>query len=269
MAQAFDGDVTTLDSSPVGATGFCWSGAVDAARAAWIGGTWLLKYGELLPGGLVKLLAFFDGPKEQRDVFQTSEAAASDQFVLELGMGRGRLALQLFLSGATVIGVELAGERFGMAVSAAERLAHRLPEDFEISRRSSDAVRIKRQDSPKGSLCEIRLGNFFNSLRKQEVQAATMVVCQVFLPPPTWSRVRELLDQTRPGCRLVMYEDLRRVWEGTGQACPFVHIGSPLLSCSWAPEKGHRFHCYERRDGHCVPERWHAGTEHQTRVEDD
>ena len=32
-------------------------------------------------------------------------------------MGRGRAALQLFLGGATVIGVELASERFGLAIN--------------------------------------------------------------------------------------------------------------------------------------------------------
>ncbi|CAK8986874.1 unnamed protein product [Durusdinium trenchii] len=36
---------------------FAWSGFVDAAKAAWIGGTQLLTYGELLPAGTQKALA--------------------------------------------------------------------------------------------------------------------------------------------------------------------------------------------------------------------
>merc|ERR1711879_880038 len=162
--------------------------------------------------------------------------------------GRGRVALQLFLSGATVIGVELAGERYGLAVAALERLCHRLPDHFEISRRTSDSVRIKRRGGPKGALLEVRLGNFFTAVSKEEVRAATLVVCQVFMPPPTWPRVKTLMDSTHVGCRVLMHEDLRKVWEGSGQACPFTHLGSPALACSWAPDKGHRFHCYKRKE---------------------
>lgn len=65
-----------------------------------------------------------------------NEVAHGCQVILELGMGRGRCALQLFLHNATVLGllfgrisvaqgVELCFERYGKALEQMERLAHR------------------------------------------------------------------------------------------------------------------------------------------------
>lgn len=167
-------------------------------------------------------------------------------------MGRGRMALQLFLSGATVIGVELASERFKLAVAAFERLAHRSPDHFEISKSTPAAIRIRRRGGPKGSICEVRLGNFFDVVSSAEVSAATLIFLQVCLPPPTWPRVRRLCSDTTPGCKMLTYEDLERIWRGEGGAsgsssepCPFTATGTPRLACSWAPKTGHRFYCYE------------------------
>jgi len=170
---------------------------------------------------------------------------AHRQLALELGMGRGRLAMQLFLNGATVIGVELASERYGLAVSAMERLAHRCPDSFEITKRSAQAVRIKRNGGWKGSICEVRLGSFMDAVPIKEVEAATLVFVQVCLPPPVWPRVKAFLSQTSPGCRLLTFENLRQVWGNIGHF-PFAELGRPVLSCSWGQDKGHTFYCYER-----------------------
>mmetsp|Transcript_62158 Transcript_62158/g.103237 ORF Transcript_62158/g.103237 Transcript_62158/m.103237 type:complete len:527 (-) Transcript_62158:100-1680(-) len=267
LSQAYDED-PNLEGTACGASGFRWSGMVDAAHAAWIGGTQLLRYGEILPGGGAKAIAWLlsDGELPTADAsssagpppsFLGDHSDSGRQLVLELGMGRGRLALQLFLSGATVIGVELASERYGLAVAALERLVHRFPEDFEISKRTAEALRVRRRGGPKGAICEIRLGSFFDMVSPDEMAAATMVFFQVFLPPPTWPRVRNLYSSISPGCRVLSYENLRRIWSGEGglplevtiaKPFPFIELGSPLLACSWAPGAGHRFHCYK-----CVP----------------
>eukprot|EP00411_Alexandrium_monilatum_P090817 CAMPEP_0175743722 /NCGR_PEP_ID=MMETSP0097-20121207/57182_1 /TAXON_ID=311494 /ORGANISM="Alexandrium monilatum, Strain CCMP3105" /LENGTH=447 /DNA_ID=CAMNT_0017052057 /DNA_START=11 /DNA_END=1350 /DNA_ORIENTATION=- len=260
LAQAYDESIEVVQRPLPGVSGFRWTGVMDAAQAAWIGGTRMLRYGELLPGGLARAFDVLldsegGGASDASDGAATGSGAAasaadrlenlaSGQLVLELGMGRGRAALQLFLSGATVIGVELANERYGLAVAALERLAHRCPEQFEISRRTSQAVRIRRVGGPKAAICEVRLGNFFDAVTGEEVEAATMVLLQVCLPQPAWPRLRSLLLHTQAGCRILMYEDLRKMWEGLN--FPFESLGGPRLACSWAPERGHRFHCYQR-----------------------
>mmetsp|Transcript_45996 Transcript_45996/g.92772 ORF Transcript_45996/g.92772 Transcript_45996/m.92772 type:complete len:424 (-) Transcript_45996:47-1318(-) len=260
LAQAYDESIELVQRPLPGVSGFRWTGVMDAAQAAWIGGTRMLRYGELLPGGLARGLdAMLEGEgggasdasecaaSGSGDATSSREClrgAASGQLALELGMGRGRVALQLFLSGATVIGVELANERYGLAVAALERLAHRCPEQFEISRRTSQAVRIRRVNGPKAAICEVRLGNFFDVVTGEEVEAATLVFLQVCLPQPAWPRLRSLLLHTQANCRILMYENLRKMWEG--ENFPFESLGNPHLSCSWNPERGHRFHCYQR-----------------------
>lgn len=242
------------DDEGAGATGFRWTGVVDAAHAAWIGGTRLLRYGEILPGGAARGLECLLGDRAN-EAANSDAGIARNQLCLELGMGRGRLALQLFLSGATVIGVELASERYKLAVGALERLAHRCPEQFEISRRTAEAIRIRRKGGPKGAICEVRHGNFFDVVSADEVNAATLIFLQVCLPPPTWPRVRELIDTAGAGCKILSYEDMERMWKGDGGASgsrsesfPFTAIGAPRLACSWAAKKGHRFYCYECPD---------------------
>ncbi|CAK0841342.1 unnamed protein product [Prorocentrum cordatum] len=218
----------------------------DAAHAAWIGGTKLLQYGELLPGGAAKALAVLAAGARPARGDATGATAGLGQLVLELGMGRGRLALQLFLSGATVIGVELASERYGLAVAAMERLAHRSPEDFEIVHRGAQSVRLRRCGGPKSALYEVRLGSFFDVVTDEEIGVATLVFLHVSLPPPTWSRVRGLVARTRAGCRLLAYEDLAAMWERQPDAPPLTAARGVQLACSWAPEEGHRFLLCER-----------------------
>lgn len=247
LMQAYDEGGPDADSSSEVAansatSGFRWTGMFDAAQAAWIGGTKLLKYGELLPGGVSKAASLLV-PENGQEC--KAELRFHGQRALELGMGRGRLALQLFLSGATVIGVELASERYGIAVAAFERMCHRSSEHFEISKRTAEAIRVRRRGGPKGSICEFRLGSFFDAISEAEVMAATLIFCQVCLPPATYTRVRTLLSCIHDGCRVLMYEDMQKIWKGHGDM-PFTLVATPLLSCSWEPERGHRFFVYER-----------------------
>jgi len=246
LGEAYDDDAQRVTRQTAGGVGFRWTGVMDAAHAAWIGGTRLLRYGELLPGGAARALEIMNS--RSREDGLVSPQRLDQELVLELGMGRGRLALQLFLAGATVVGVELAAERYGMAVSALERLAHRRPDQFEISRRCAEAIRIRKIGGPRGALCEFRLGSFFDVVTTEEMAAATIVFAQVCLPSPVWPRVRAMFEHLQAGCRVLSYEDLEKVCEGSyGQwDCPFKLVDSPYLACSWAPEKGHAFHYYER-----------------------
>mmetsp|Transcript_34307 Transcript_34307/g.80232 ORF Transcript_34307/g.80232 Transcript_34307/m.80232 type:complete len:454 (+) Transcript_34307:120-1481(+) len=240
-------------------SGFKWTGIMDAAQAAWIGGTQLLKYGELLPGGVAKAVDFLVGCSGAPDAH-----SCSSQLILELGAGRGRLALQLFLMGAAVIGVELASERYGLAISAMERLAHRLPEDFSITKRTSQVIRLGRRSGPRGAVCEVRLGNFLNKVADGEIAAATLVFCQVCMPPAVYPSVRSFMEKLQVGCRVLMFERMESIWGK--KPCPFKSLGEVALACTWESQKGHRFFCYEKLD---MPADTSAAVEATTPPEDD
>lgn len=241
LAQACDEDPQGIHARAQ-ASKFAWSGVVDAAKAAWIGGTELLSYGELLPAGTEKALAVMAPglhlPKRQHEV------------ALELGCGRGRAALHLFLAGATVLGVELALERYNKTIENIERLAHRCPDAFRVDFQNSKARLIctDTTSAKYNSVLELRYGDFFQLVEQEEIVAATLIFLQVRLPSGSWPRVRSLLDATSPGCRVLTQQDLREVYRGANPPFPFRDIGSPILACTWAPYEGHRFHCYERLD---------------------
>eukprot|EP00435_Cladocopium_sp_Y103_P020052 s1390_g4.t2 len=139
---------------------------------------------ELLPAGTEKALAVmapglhFESPARQRH----------HEVALELGCGRGRAALHLFLAGATVLGVELALERYSFAVEAMQRLAHRCPEAFRVSFQTSKAWQEVLQArlisaAPTGaakynSFLEVRQGDFFQLVDREEIAAATLIFLQ-------------------------------------------------------------------------------------------
>lgn len=165
-------------------------------------------------------------------------------------MGRGRVALQLFLSNVSVVGVELAGERYGLAVAALERLTHRCAHEFEIARKGNNGeiIRIRRRhEGPEGAFCEELRGNLFEVTPNEAACSASLVFLHVCLPSAVWPEVCRLLSKLRDGCRILMYDDLMKIW-ANGQredgSFPFMDLGELQLACTWG--RHHRFHCYER-----------------------
>lgn len=225
---------------PGGGTPFQWSSMKDAARAAWVGGTDLLRYWEILPGGAAKALA------------RLREGASNrPALALELGMGRGRLAMQIFLSGASVIGVEFGSERYQRAVAASERLAHRRPEAFAVSKAHTplgQRVQLQRllHGTWTGAIYEARKGDFFHVLNDSEIKSATIVVLQVQIPVNARQRIRDVLSRTSEGCRLLSRVDLTEIWE-PGEFFPFTSLGKCRVSTSWAPIRGHDMFLWEKQ----------------------
>lgn len=244
LSLAYDEDAGNeggnLDISSVQLSGFCMTGLMDAAQAAWIGGTEMLSYGELLPGGVARVLGLLTGGCSRNDGHPDVR-----QFVLELGMGRGRVALHLFLAGATVIGVEMCRERFDVAVAAMERLAHRQPSRFEIAHRTSQVVRLCQRGGSTGGLFEARLGNFFELVSTEEFGVASLVFLHVRIPLAVRRGVRHLAAKISAGCRIVSYEDLGHCWQ-PDEIATVRHLCALLLACSWNPTTGHTFHIFER-----------------------
>lgn len=219
--------------------GYRWCTHLDVAQASWIGGTDLLWYGEILPRGAARAFARLGqgAPKFMRPAL-----------ALELGMGRGRIAMQLFLGGASVIGFEMGSDRYARGKTAIERLVSRRPDSFEVVQSNSSNIQIRRC---RTSICaprtfEARYGNFFKMVEKEEVEAATIIVLHVRLPEFCWSSVRSLLSTTTAGCRIVTSEDLRKIWGK--RIFPFKLLGPCRASCSWARAEGSVFWLWERED---------------------
>eukprot|EP00971_Amphidinium_carterae_P018595 366781-Amphidinium_carterae.1 len=166
------------------------------------------------------------------------------ELALEMGMGRGRVALQLFLTGASVVGVELIADRYALAVAALSVLLERYPERFQLDWRSDASMRIQ---SITDSLhfCEFRHGDFFQVVTEQELASASLAFIQVCMPPSLWQALRARIGCLSKGCRILSFEYL-------GRLCPadepplLSHLASPCLPCTWSPQRGHVFHCYRR-----------------------
>lgn len=243
LALAYDEDPQSVRRTPQQSR-FAWTGVMDAARAAWIGGTQLLQYGELLPAGTEKALALM---APGLHFLPQGMPGRNHEVALELGMGRGRVGLHLFLAGATVLGVELAWQRFSLAAEASDRLSHRCPDLFSMSFLDAK-FRLLRVGGPPHAFLEARHGDFLKLVTPEEVSAATLIFLHVCLPTASWPSLRQFLQLCQPGCRVLSYEDLRNIWKGQKGDFPFQDIATPALACSWAAEEGHRFYCYQRRD---------------------
>lgn len=215
--------------------GYRWCTHFDVAQASWIGGTDLLHYGEIMPCGAAHALARLRHGAPDRPTL-----------ALELGMGRGRLAMQLFLGGASVIGVELGSDRYARGKAAIQRLASCQPDVFEMVQANSVTTQIRRHRTSiyATATFDARYGNFFKVVDREEVQAATLIVLHVRLPEFCWSSVRSLLSMTTAGCRVLTSEDLRQVWGK--RTLPFKLLGPCRASVSWARVDGDIFWLWER-----------------------
>lgn len=237
LEEAYD---ETIDAPlPGDGDPFQWSSMKDAARAAWAGGTSLLRYWEVLPRGAAKALARL-----------REDAPNRPALALELGMGRGRLAMQIFLSGASVIGVEFGAERYHRAVAACERLAHRRPELFMISKAQSatgPTVLLQNMLPGKwgGASYKACRGDFCSVLSNSEIQSATLVILQVQIPQNSRHRICNVLSLISEGCRVLSRSDLTEIWQ-PGEFFPFKSLGTCKVATSWAPIRGHEMYIWEK-----------------------
>lgn len=218
---------------------FQWSSMKDAARAAWAGGTSLLRYDEVLPRGAAKALARLREGAPDRPAL-----------ALELGMGRGRLAMQIFLSGASVIGVEFASERYQRAVAASERLAHRRPEVFAVVKaQASTRQTLQLQNVLPGpwggAVYEARRGDFFQELSDLEIKSATLAILQVHIPENCRQKICDLLSKLSRGCRILTRLNLIDIWQ-SGDDFPLRSLGRCRVVTSWAPVRGHSMYLWEK-----------------------
>uniref|UniRef100_A0A7S1RH89 Uncharacterized protein n=1 Tax=Alexandrium catenella TaxID=2925 RepID=A0A7S1RH89_ALECA len=234
-----------------------------------------LTYGEIHRDGLTKLL----GPRGLGLPDRKSRC------LLELGSGRGRLALQAFLQFPelhTVVGVELVGSRHRLAVAAARRLQESLPVRFRFEA-SEDAhevaavdsgsqregnVRLLEGEGKSTRRCELRMADL-SELPNEDLKAADAILLEVVMPPGPGvgdahlrlcSRLAEFCQH---GSVIAAYEDLHSLWRALPQGapeCPFhkLEFCDGGFATTWSPV-GHHFHgfvCDRERLPSVAPGTW-------------
>mmetsp|Transcript_35099 Transcript_35099/g.64156 ORF Transcript_35099/g.64156 Transcript_35099/m.64156 type:complete len:409 (-) Transcript_35099:27-1253(-) len=236
-----------------------------------------LLYGELLPEGVARLAeALFLGRGEVSGP------------LLELGMGTGKAALQLFLSlRRDVYGVELAPSRWALADLAIQKLAETVPERFRYELVGEGAARL--HDLSAGVVCDLVCGSLFDTPTSL-VTSASSVVLEVCLPKEAQRLAAGLLQHCSSGCRVVCYAPLHGFVEGCRLApvSPRLHqgaidktptfanvlgdcAGGLRLPTSWK-DIGHGFAFYElAASAEAAQEAWTglAGHQHADRVDID
>ena len=205
-------------------------------------------FGEVLPAGVEKLL----------DAHHLNAATAS--VVYELGLGFGRLALQVALQWPhlkAIIGAELhpvraqacflALRNFALMHADRCRIAFSPPaEDFQPpahflpSRAQSVSVRFDHTDRR----ISFRRQNLFDLL-PETVAQADIIIAAVALTPLTRTYFCKTISKMRTGARILTYESLELLFLNADLFMPFVPIAPcETYAVSWSPTFGHGFCLY-------------------------
>jgi len=202
-----------------------------------------LLYGELLPEGVTLLMeALF---AEREDVSGP---------ILELGMGTGKAALQLFLSlHRDTHGVELAPSRWALADDALKRLAEFAPSRFRYEAAGESASRLL--DLEFNATCDIICGSLLDT-PVDILASASAIVLEVCLPKEVQRLACAMLQNCNVGCRVVCYAPLhglvdrcrlapvRSAAQGRVPGSMGDGVGGLCLPASWK-DIGHGFAFYE------------------------
>lgn len=195
-----------------------------------------LLYGELLPRGINKAMV------------QERLCGADAKVVYELGMGIGKVAMQVFLQFpnlSRVYGVELSAARFSMAVTSAVSLVKALPEEFELTA-LEPGRRVQVRSRATGGVLDMEVGNL---LATQNMEAADIVLLETDLAASIYHDLCKLLRQMKRGARAFTYLDLRKIW--TAGPFPFrqLDINRPIsdrYATSWSVNRGHHFFLWSK-----------------------
>jgi len=197
-----------------------------------------LLYGEMLPDGVSKAL----------HMDRLGGALADGSVVLELGMGGGTVAAQIFFQCQKVrhvLGVELVRSRYQIAEAALQRLATEDSTCYRIREKSS-GQQVSLEEVKTGRLLECRCADFF-AMGLDLSKKTDVIFFAVNIPCKLFPDLCQRLSTAKEGCRLFTYHRLDAIWWSQEQ-CPFhqVEVNVPdtdTFSTSWSPQ-GYRFYVY-------------------------
>jgi len=247
LTQAFGADKIGETGYEIAAARCCSDEEKAAARQR---GSSLL-YGELLPDGVSKALqpSWLGG------------ALGPQSIVLELGMGSGKVALQVFLqcqNTSCVLGIELVPSRYAIAEGALRHLAEVMPHQYRVSKCVLGQLIIVEETTTSRKI-EFRCADFF-SLGLDLCEYSDVVFFAVHIPCKLFPQLCQRLARAKHGCRLFTYHALDTIW-WVSEVCPFFkcEVNVPetdTFSTSWSPQ-GYRFHVYicdRSREPEILPE---------------
>jgi len=198
-----------------------------------------LLYGEMLPDGVSKAL----------HISRLGQALCdSGAVVLELGMGSGTVAMQIFLQCKAVrqvLGVELVRSRYEIAEVAVQRLAGTEKATYRICQ-SSAGSQVVLEEAATGRRLDCRCADFF-SLGLDLTQTSDVIFFAVNIPCKLFPELCKRLAKAKDGCCLFAYHRLDTIW-WSDEPCPFHQVEanipeSDTFSTSWSPQ-GFRFYVY-------------------------
>jgi hypothetical protein len=199
-----------------------------------------LLYGELLPDAVTKSL-------QATHLGGALSGNENNGLILELGMGSGKVALQMFLqclSARRVFGVELVTSRFQLAEKALKHFTGIRPELVVTKESPGDHLCI--QESSSGRLLEFWRADFFDT-GLHLVTECDIIFFAVNIPCRLFPQLCQRLATAKDGCRIFTYHTLADIW-WTTVPCPFHQVDanipeSDMFSTSWSPQ-GFKFYVY-------------------------
>lgn len=197
-----------------------------------------LLYGEMLPDGVSK--AFLPA--------RLGDALTGDDIVLELGMGSGKVAVQIFLqcrAAKHVLGVELVPSRYAIAEMALQRLVAALPHNFRTCVCKTGEL-ICLEEIATGRKVEFRCGDFF-AMGLDICERSSVIFFAVNIPCKLFPHLCKQLSKAKEGCRLFTYHPLDAIW-WVQDPCPFRQCEENVaetdtFATSWSPQ-GFKFYVY-------------------------
>jgi len=163
--------------------------------------------------------------------------------VYDLGMGLGKVAMQVFLQFPNlnrVYGIELCVARYTLAVKAMKELVSICSSKYFISS-EVEGKSIQLKSLSEERFLEFECGNFFDI---KGIETVDIVLFETDVPQDSYVLLSNLMHRMKEGSRTLTYLDLKKTW-----ACPpfplrQLSINTSLSDrypTSWSVHRGHHF----------------------------
>lgn len=188
-----------------------------------------LLFGELLVSGTMRV---FD--------LQHLDADTA-KIVVDLGMGLGKLLIQLYLQHVGIkklVGIELSSSRYEKGRNALKHMS------FRIDDKDTAIKAVDKQDR----VIEFYEGDLFTC---HETFDADIVVLETHFPKTSWMKLCTFISNMKSGSRLLTYENIEDCFCSTEIKFPFEQIEinkhpEDRFYTTWSIKRGHHFYLWKR-----------------------
>ncbi|GAB5372372.1 hypothetical protein AAMO2058_001659400 [Amorphochlora amoebiformis] len=228
-------------------------------------GTQLL-YGEILPEGVKKMMG---------KAYLNADDA---KVLLDIGCGRGRLAIQCFdeYDFSRVIGVEVSVKRFNVCCAALTRYeayckknGRTLYREVNVKSGLKECTqnRISTEYIAKKSFGTLTMRKRRLEFYRQDIGQLKMLILEanptIVTMDVAFSKVpnaiADVLDSLAPGTRVLSYENLKLKWPKSKEFPFSEHHKSIKYKTSWSPDPGYHFYFWKKMRSSSNSKRQHCG----------